>query len=103
MFYYANVGSCWNNSTRAFTAPVTGTYLVNVSVLTNSIGQVAFHVNGNRKHSIPSGPFTGSVTWGGSAMIPLSSGEVLTLQGYGNAGTVEQNTFHTFFAIYLLG
>jgi hypothetical protein len=36
-------------------------------------------------------------------MIPLSSGEVLTLQGYGNAGTVEQNTFHTFFAIYLLG
>jgi hypothetical protein len=103
MFYYANVGNCWNNSTRAFTAPVTGTYLVNVSVLTNSIGQVALHVNGNRKHSIPSPPYTGSVTWGGSAMIPLSSGEVLTLQGYGNAGTVEQNTFHTFFAIYLLG
>jgi hypothetical protein len=103
MFYYANVGNCWNNSTRAFTAPVTGTYLVNVSVLTNSIGQVALHVNGNRKHSIPSPPYTGSVTWGGSAMIPLSSGEVLTLQGYGNAGTVEQNTYHTFFAIYLLG
>jgi hypothetical protein len=36
-------------------------------------------------------------------MIPLTAGEALTLQGYGNAGTVTQNTFHTFFAIYLLG
>jgi hypothetical protein len=71
--------------------------------MTDSVGQVALHVNGNRKHSIPSYPFTSSSTWGGSAMIPLSSGEVLTLQGYGNAGTVTQNTFHTFFAIYLLG
>jgi hypothetical protein len=103
MFYYANVGNCWNNSTRAFTAPVTGVYMVNLSVLTDSIGQVALHVNGARRHSIPSPPYTGTVTWGGSAMIPLSSGEVLTLQGYGNAGTVTQNTFHTFFAIYLLG
>ena len=103
MFYYANVGNCWNNTTRAFTAPVTGTYLVNVSLLTDSVGQVALFVNGNRKHSIPSGPFTGTITWGGSAIIPLSSGEVLTLQGYGIAGTVTQNTFHTFFAIYLLG
>ena len=103
MFYYANVGNCWNNSTRAFTAPVTGTYLVNVSLMTDAVGQVALHVNGVRKHSIPSYPFTSSSTWGGSAMIPLSSGEALTLQGYGNAGTVTQNTFHTFFAIYLLG
>jgi hypothetical protein len=103
MFYYANVGNCWNNSTRAFTAPVTGVYMVTLSVLTDSIGQVALHVNGARRHSIPSPPYTGTVTWGGTAMIPLSSGEVLTLQGYGNAGTVQQNTFHTFFSIYLLG
>ena len=102
-FYFANVGSCWNNTTRAFTAPVTGVYMINVSLLTDSVGQVALYVNGARKHSIPSWYVSSSVTWGGSAMIPLTAGDALTLQGYGNAGSVSQNTFHTFFAIYLLG
>jgi hypothetical protein len=102
MFYYANVGNCWNNSTRAFTAPVTGVYMVNVSLMTDSVGQVALHVNGARRHSIPAPPFTSGITWGGTAMIPLTAGESLTLQGYGNAGSVTQNQFHTFFSIYLL-
>jgi hypothetical protein len=102
MFYYANVGNCWNNSTRAFTAPVTGVYVVNVSLMTDSVGQVALHVNGARRHSIPAPPFTGGITWGGTALIPLTAGESLTLQGYGNAGSVTQNQFHTFFSIYLL-
>jgi hypothetical protein len=102
MFYYANVGNCWNNSTRAFTAPVTGVYMVNVSLMTDSVGQVALHVNGARRHSIPAPPFTTGITWGGTAMIPLTAGESLTLQGYGNAGSVTQNQFHTFFSIYLL-
>ena len=102
-FYFANVGSCWNNTTRTFTAPVTGVYMVNVSLMTDSVGQVALYVNGARKHSIPSWYVSSSATWGGSAMIPLTAGEALTLQGYGNAGTITQNQFHTFFAIYLLG
>jgi hypothetical protein len=102
-FYGFNTNNCWNNSTYTFTAPVGGVYMVNVSLMTDCIGQVAFHVNGVRKHSIPSGPFTGSTTWGGSGMIPLSAGEALTLQGYGGAGTVTSNIYHTFFSIYLLG
>jgi hypothetical protein len=102
-FYGFNVGGHWNNSTYTFTAPVGGVYMINISVLTDCIGQVAFYVNGVRKHSIPSGPFTGSTTWGGSGMIPLSAGEALTLQGYGGAGTVTSNIYHTFFSIYLLG
>jgi predicted heme/steroid binding protein len=102
MFYYANVGNCWNNSTRAFIAPVTGVYVVNVSLMTDSIGQVALHVNGARRHSIPAPPFTGNITWGGTALIPLTAGESLTLQGYGTSGSVTQNQFHTFFSIYLL-
>jgi hypothetical protein len=101
-FYGVNTNSCWNNSTYTFTAPVTGVYLVNVSLLTNSVGQVALHVNGTRKHSIPSWLGASSVTWGGSAMIPLTAGEALTLQGYGNAGTLTANVYHTWFAIYLL-
>jgi hypothetical protein len=101
-FYGVNTNSCWNNSTYTFTAPVTGVYLVNVSLLTNSVGQVALHVNGTRKHSIPSWYVSSSVTWGGSAMIPLTAGEALTLQGYGNAGTLTANVYHTWFAIYLL-
>jgi hypothetical protein len=101
-FYGVNTNSCWNNSTYTFTAPVTGVYLVNVSLLTNSIGQVALHVNGTRKHSIPSWYVSSSVTWGGSAMIPLTAGEALTLQGYGNSGTLTANVYHTWFAIYLL-
>jgi hypothetical protein len=101
-FYGVNTNSCWNNSTYTFTAPVTGVYLVNVSLLTNSVGQVALHVNGTRKHSIPSWLGASSVTWGGSAMIPLTAGEALTLQGYGVAGTLTANVYHTWFAIYLL-
>jgi hypothetical protein len=102
-FYGVNTGGCWNNSTYTFTAPVTGVYIVNVSLLTNSLGQVALFVNGTRKHSIPSWYVSSSVTWGGSALIPLTAGEALTLQGYGNAGIVEANIYHTFFSIYLLG
>jgi hypothetical protein len=102
-FYGVNTGGCWNNSTYTFTAPVTGVYIVNVSLLTNSLGQVALFVNGTRKHSIPSWYVSSSITWGGSALIPLTAGEALTLQGYGNAGIVEANQYHTFFSIYLLG
>ena len=102
-FYFANVGGSWNNSTRAFTAPVTGVYMVNISLMTDSVGQLALFVNGVRKHSIPSWLGASSITWGGSATIPLTAGESLTLQGYGNAGTVTQNQYHTWFAIYLLG
>jgi hypothetical protein len=101
-FYGVNTNSCWNNSTYTFTAPVTGVYLVNLSLFTNAVGQVALHVNGTRKHSIPSWYVSSSVTWGGSAMIPLTAGEALTLQGYGNAGTLTANVYHTWFAIYLL-
>jgi hypothetical protein len=101
-FYGVNTGSCWNNSTYTFTAPVTGVYMVNLSVQTDSIGQVALFVNGVRKHSIPSWYVSGSIVWGGSALIPLTAGEALTLQGYGNAGTVTANNYHTWFAIYLL-
>ena len=78
--------------------------MVIVSIYTNTIGQVGLHVNGTRKHSIPSGPFTGSSTWGGSAVIPLTAGEALTLQGYGgSSGVVYANNYHTWAAIYLLG
>lgn len=102
-FYYANVNNCWNNSTRTFTAPVTGVYVVNASILTNAVGQIALFVNGSRKHSIPSWYASSSVTWGGSAIIPLTAGDALTLQGYGNGGSITQNEYHSWFAIYLLG
>ena len=101
-FFYANVGSSWNNTTRAFTAPVTGVYIVHLSLYTDVVGQVAMFVNGTRKHSIPSS--TLPATWGGSGIIPLTSGDALTLQGYaGSSGTVTQNQYHTWFGIYLLG
>jgi hypothetical protein len=76
--------------------------MVNLSIQTDSIGQVALFVNGVRKHSIPSWYVSDSIIWGGSALIPLTAGEALTLQGYGNAGTVTANNYHTWFAIYLL-
>jgi hypothetical protein len=104
-FYGVNTNSCWNNSTFGFTAPVTGTYLVTISIYTNTVGQVGLFVNNSRKHSIPAGNYSsGGITWGGSAMIPLTAGEVLTLQGYGSgSGVVYANQYHTWAAIYLLG
>lgn len=103
MFYYANVNNCWNNSTRAFTAPVTGVYVVNLSLLTDAIGQVALHINGARRHSIPFWYSGSSGTYGGTATIPMTAGEALTLQGYGNGGSITQNVYHSWFSIYLLG
>jgi hypothetical protein len=101
-FFYANVGNSWNNTTRAFTAPVTGVYIVHLSLYTDVVGQVAMFVNGTRKHSIPSSTLPS--TWGGSSIIPLTSGDALTLQGYAvSSGTVTQNQYHTWFGIYLLG
>ena len=76
--------------------------MVNVSLMTDSVGQVALFVNGDRRHAIPSYPFSGSNVWGGSAMIPLTAGQSLTLRGYGNAGAIIQNVYHTYFSIYLL-
>lgn len=98
-FYGINTNGCWNNSTYGFTAPVTGIYMVNLSIYTNNISQVALHVNGVRKHSIP-----GTIgTFGGSAMIFLFAGEVLTLQGYASSsGVVYANQYHTWFGIYLM-
>jgi hypothetical protein len=98
-FYGVNTNNCWNNSTYGFTAPVTGNYLVTLSIYTNNVGQIALHVNGTRKHSIPLTVGTS----GGSAIIPLTAGEALTLQGYaGGSGVVYANQYHTWVAIYLL-
>jgi hypothetical protein len=103
-FYGVNTGGHWNNSTYGFTAPVTGMYLITLSIYTNTVGQVALHVNGVRKHSIPASNYSsGTVTYGGSAMIPLTVGEVLTLQGYGSSsGVLYTNLYHTWASIYLL-
>ena len=104
-FYGINTNSCWNNSTYAFTAPVTGVYMITLSLFTNCLGQVALFVNGTRKHSIPTNYLAGagSTTWGGSAMIPLTAGEALTLQGYASSGgTLTANQYHTWATIYLL-
>lgn len=104
-FYQANVGSSWNNGTSTFTAPATGVYLINAGLYTNNVGQIAAYVNGTRTISMVSGvAVTGGVTWHGTMMIKLTSGDALTLRGYGDSsGTVYQNTYHSWFAIYFLG
>lgn len=104
-FNQANVGSCWNNSTNTFTAPATGTYLINASLYTTNVGQIAAFINGSRNISMVSGfAVTGGVTWHGTIMIKMNSGDALTLRGYGDSGgTVYQNTYHTWFGIYFLG
>ena len=104
-FNQANVGSCWNNGSSTFTAPATGTYLINASLYTNNVGQIAAFINGNRTISMVSGTaITGGTTWHGTMMIKLTAGDALTLRGYGDSGgTVYQNTYHTWFGIYFLG
>ncbi len=104
-YYARNIGSAWNNSTRTFTAPSTGTYVVGVSVFTNCIGQVAMFVNGGRTISIVSGTaISSSTTWNGECMVYLNSGDALTLRGYGDgSGTLFANGFHTWFQIRFLG
>jgi len=103
-FNQANVGSCWNNGTSTFTAPATGTYLINAGLYTNNVGQIAAFVNGNRNISMVSTTGTFPTTWHGTIMVELSSGDALTLRGYGDSsGTVYQNTYHTWFGIYFLG
>lgn len=100
-----NIGSGWNNSTRTFTALATGTYAVSVSVYTNCIGQVAMFINGGRTISVVSGTaISGNTTWSGECMVYLSSGDALTLRGYGDSGgTLYANGFHTWFQIRFLG
>ena len=104
-YFARNINSAWNNSTRTFTAPATGTYVVGVSLLTNCIGQVAMFVNGGRTISIVSGlSISSSTTWNGECMVYLTSGDALTLRGYGeNSGTLFANGFHTWFQIRFLG
>jgi hypothetical protein len=103
-FNQANVGSCWNNSTSTFTAPATGTYLINAGLFTSNVGQIAAFINGNRTISMVSTTSTFPTTWHGTIMIKLTSGDALTLRGYGDAsGVITQNTYHTWFGIYFLG
>ena len=104
-FNQANVGSSWNNGSNYFTAPATGTYLINLSLYTSNVGQVAMFINGSRTSSIPAGvPISGTTTWGGTIMIKMSAGDVLTLRGYGDgSGYVYLNTYHSWFAIWFLG
>jgi len=103
-FNQANVGSCWNNSTSTFTAPATGVYLINAALFTSNVGQIAAFINGNRTISMVSTTSTFPTTWHGTIMIKLTSGDALTLRGYGDAsGVITQNTYHTWFGIYLLG
>ena len=103
-FNQANVGSSWNNSTSTFTAPATGTYLINAALFTSNVGQIAAFINGTRTISMVSSTGTFPTTWHGTLMVKLTSGDALTLRGYGDAsGVITQNTYHTWFAIYLLG
>jgi hypothetical protein len=104
-FNQANVGGSWNNSNHTFTAPQTGVYLINASLYTSNVGQIAAFINGSRTISMVSGvAITGGATWHGTMMIKLGAGDALTLRGYGDSGGyVYQNTYHTWFGIYFLG
>jgi hypothetical protein len=104
-WYNQNVGSSWSNSTYSLTAPVTGIYLVNVSIYTSSYGinQIALYVNGSRKNSIPTG--YGTAIAGGSAMVILQAGDTLDLRVFNDVGTITLygNPYHSWFNIYFLG
>jgi hypothetical protein len=103
-FNQANVGSSWNNSTSTFTAPATGTYLINAALFTSNVGQIAAFINGTRTISMVSSTGTFPTTWHGTLMVKLTSGDALTLRGYGDvSGIITQNTYHTWFGIYFLG
>lgn len=103
-FNQANVGSCWNNSTSTFTAPATGVYLINAALFTSNVGQIAAFINGTRTISMVSTTGTFPTTWHGTLIVKLTSGDALTLRGYGDAsGVITQNTYHTWFGIYFLG
>lgn len=105
-WYNQNVGSCWNNSTYTLTAPVTGIYIVNVSILQSAVGpnQIALYVNGSRKHSIPISTST-TYLGGGSAMAILQAGDTLDLRVFNDVTTITlyANAYHSWFNMYLLG
>lgn len=107
-FYNCDTTGCWNNSTYTFTVPIAGMYLINASIyqcMAGYINQIALYIDGVRKQAIPVRiQACNGLISGGSAMIPLTAGQALTLRSFNDIGNVclLANVYHTWFSIYML-
>jgi len=110
-----NIGSNWSDISSIYTAPITGIYMINCAVFSDTIESVNVLVNGtnanvppvgNRTLGIAKFPNASGVDDGfqGTIIMNLTSNDQVRLYAYaGSAGRLFANDIHTWLQIRLLG
>jgi len=101
-----NASNHFDTSTGLFTAPVTGLYLFHVSVNCNYNVQGAWlNINGSRPNFTAFYP-NGSTSADGMITYKVTAGQTVGTKWYYNGqtnGTINSNSYHTWWRIVLLG
>jgi hypothetical protein len=101
---FTNIGSHFNTSTFRFTAPVTGSYLITVSLFTNGgTGRMAIKINNAAYQNLQAHWGNTTSHWSQSVIWRLNANDFVTVGDWQNTPGASPYMGHSHFCCYLLG